>query len=92
MMNAFLHSYFDTYGELPTNDNCYRSYDAVYIIKEAIEAAQSLESAKMRDALASIHDFPRLVGVMDYRDNDGEGIFNSKMFYLEDGKIYEYTI
>lgn len=92
MMNAFLHSYFDTYGELPTNDNCYRSYDAVYIIKEAIEAAQSLESAKVRDALASIHDFPRLVGVMDYRDNDGEGIFNSKMFYLEDGKIYEYTI
>lgn len=91
-MNQFLHTYYDTYGTLPTNDNCYRSYDAVYIIAEAIKNAGSLESSAIRDALAELHDFECLVGTMDYRGNDGEGIFQSKMYKLEGGKITEYII
>lgn len=90
MMNKFLHTYYNTYKMLPTNDNCYRSYDAIYIYKEAITKAKALDATKIRDALTNIKGLERLVGTMDYVGNKGEGIFNSKMFKIENGTVLEY--
>ena len=92
LINDYLHLYYDTYGELPTDDNAYRSYDAINIIAEGIKNAKSLEGEALRDAFLEIHDFECLVGTMDYRGNNGEGITGCRMYRIENGKSVEYKI
>ena len=92
LMNDYLHLYYDNYGELPTDDNAFRSFDAINIIAEGIKIAKSLDGEALRDAFSGIHDFQCLVGTMDYRGNNGEGITGARMYVIEDGKSVEYFI
>ena len=50
---AFRNTYFDLYDEQPTY-TAFSSYDAVYILKAAIEAAESLVYTDIESALANI--------------------------------------
>ena len=49
----FRAAYFDLYDELPTHTS-FASYDAVYVLKEAIEAADSLAYDDIEAALATL--------------------------------------
>ena len=91
MINKFLHAYYKEFKELPTNDNCYRSYDGIYIIAEAIKNAKSIKSADIQKALSNIDNFDRIAGVFSYVGNHGEGIYTVNVYRFVDGKVELFT-
>ncbi len=90
MINKYLHTYYKTYKELPTNDNCYRSYDGIYILAEAIKNAKSLKSEDIQKALSNIDGLDRIAGKFSYVGNHGEGIYAVNVYRFVDGKVELY--
>lgn len=64
----FLTNFKATYNAEPSAFNAL-SYDAVYMIKQAIEDAGKANSVKIKEALAKLKDFEGVTGVMSMDEN-----------------------
>jgi branched-chain amino acid transport system substrate-binding protein len=82
----FFTKYRDIYGEMCPSEVAVRCYDALYILKAAVEKAQSIEGTTVRDAIWTISDFKGLQGTFDFTDKSGEGLRESRLYITMDGK------
>jgi branched-chain amino acid transport system substrate-binding protein len=90
-INKYLHAFVNKYGELPNEDNAYRSYDAVNIFAKAIANAKSLKGSAIRDAIHAISDHEGNIGVMNYaKFPNGECVDSVAMWEIKDGKVIPY--
>lgn len=64
----FLTNFKEAYDAEPSAFNAL-TYDAVYMIKQAIEDAGTANSVKIKDALAKLKDFEGVTGVMTMDEN-----------------------
>jgi branched-chain amino acid transport system substrate-binding protein len=60
-------------------------YDSLYVIKKAIESAGSVDKAKVRDALAGIHGYERVIGNVDF-DSKGDGLHSATIVQMQGGQ------
>jgi branched-chain amino acid transport system substrate-binding protein len=90
-INTYLKAYVAKYGDVPKEDNAYRSYDAVNIFAKAIENAKSLKGSAIRDAIHAISDYEGILGTMNYaRFPNGECVDEVSMWEIKDGKVIPY--
>lgn len=69
----FIDNYHTIYGtDKDPNDIVALNYDAVYLLKNAIENAQSLERSAIRDGLNAIEVFEGVTGTMNYVNGNGD--------------------
>jgi len=61
--------YFDRFQSDITNVSAPLAYDAVMLLKNAVERANSFQRSKIRDALASTKDFPGATGMISFDDH-----------------------
>ena len=64
--DAFLTAYKAEFGNEPENAFAALGYDTVGLIADAITRAGSVDSAKIRDALASTQGFKGITGAISY--------------------------
>ena len=86
MHKNFFQAFHDEFGKMPDSQVALRTYDAVNLLAEAIKIAGTVDGPAVRDALANIHDFEGLAGNFDFRNHNGEGILQARMFAIKDGK------
>lgn len=67
-VKPFVDSYKKKFGEEPSGFTAL-GYDAVYMIKEAIEKEQSANSSKVAHGLANLKDFKGVTGTMSMDEN-----------------------
>jgi branched-chain amino acid transport system substrate-binding protein len=90
-INGYLKAYVAKYGDVPKEDNAYRSYDAVNIFAKAIGNAKSLKGSAIRDAIHAISDYQGILGTMNYaRFPNGECVDEVAMWEIKDGKVIPY--
>jgi branched-chain amino acid transport system substrate-binding protein len=90
-INGYLKAYVAKYGDVPKEDNAYRSYDAVNIFAKAIGNAKSLKGSAIRDAIHAISDYEGILGTMNYaRFPNGECVDEVAMWEIKDGKVIPY--
>jgi len=77
-------SYVKKYNAEPDDLSAW-VYDSLYVFKKAIETANTLDRSKVRDAVAGIHGFDRVVGKVDF-DNKGDGLHSSTVVQMQGGK------
>ena len=82
---AFVQNYQTTYGIEP-NTWAALSYTSVYLLAEAIEAAQSTDSSKIRDAMANIMDLDTILGKFSF-DAVGDAVYNPIVLIVENGQL-----
>ena len=82
---AFIQHYTEIYGTAP-NNYAARSYAALHILAAAITKAQSIDSAAIRDALASIKDFDTIFGKFSF-DANGDAVYDAKVLIVKDGEL-----
>lgn len=82
----FFTAFVAEFGKMPDSQVAMRTYDAVNLLKLAIEKAKSVEGPAVRDALEAIHGVEGLAGVFDFRGSNGEGIHEARMFAVHEGK------
>lgn len=63
-----------------------RCYDGMYLLKEAMEKAGSVDGTTVRDALYEITNYEGLQGTFDFSDKTGEGLKESRLYITMDGK------
>ncbi|MGD8458487.1 MAG: ABC transporter substrate-binding protein [Anaerolineales bacterium] len=69
----FIDNYHTIYGtDKDPNDIVALNYDAVYLLKTAIENAQSFERAAIRDGLNAIEVFEGVTGTMNFIKGNGD--------------------
>lgn len=76
VIDKFVASYKEKYGKIPDSYYSASMYDAVYLIKEAIEKANSTETKDIADAMSSIN----YDGVMGNVTFDKNGQANMKVW------------
>lgn len=71
--------------------NSAQNYDAIYLIKAAVEACDSTDSTKIRDAIRGLKDFEGVAGVMNF-DETGESNKSINIVRITGGTpgSYEY--
>ncbi len=84
----FIQAYEERYGAKP-DDVAALTYDAFQLLFTAIENAQSLDKADVRDALASIELFEGVTGIMSF-DEQGDPIKCAVIIQIKDGKFTYY--
>ena len=89
-MKEMCESYYKMFNEMPYHDCCYRSYDSIYILKAAAEAAGSIESDAMNEALATINNFDGLAGTYDFTQGDMGGIRDYTAWVIVDQKSTKF--
>jgi branched-chain amino acid transport system substrate-binding protein len=77
-------SYVKKYNAQPDDLSAW-VYDSLYVFKKAIETANTLDKSKVRDAVAGIHGFDRVVGKVDF-DSKGDGLHSSTIVQMQGGK------
>jgi len=88
---AFVEAYKKEYGQLP-DSMAAMGYDAVYLLVDAIKRANSVESAKIREALAATKDFKSVSGNMNLSSTH-DAIRGVVIIEMKDGKqVYKETI
>ncbi len=85
---TFIQNYEGLYGAKP-DDVAALTYDAFQLLYTAIENAQSLERADIRDALANIQLFEGVTGVMSF-DEQGDPIKCAVIIEIKDGAFTYY--
>lgn len=85
---TFITAYEELYGAKP-DDVAALTYDAFQILFTAIEDAQSLDRADIRDALANIELFEGVTGVMSF-DEQGDPIKCAVIIQIKDGAFTYY--
>lgn len=88
---AFVEAYKKEYGQLP-DSMAAMGYDAVYLLIDAIKRANSVDSAKIREALAATKDFKSVSGNMDLSATH-DAIRGVVIIEMKDGKqVYKETV
>ena len=82
---AFVQNYQATYSIEP-NIWAVLSYASVYILAEAIEAAQSTDSSAIRDALANIMGFDTILGLFSF-DAVGDAVYDPQILIVKNGQL-----
>lgn len=87
----FLNRFVEHFGKMPESDVAYRTYDAVYLYKTAVENCQTTDGQQVTAALNEIDDFEGLGGTFQYKTaaaagQRGEGILSCRLYVIEDGK------
>jgi branched-chain amino acid transport system substrate-binding protein len=91
-IQTFVHEYKQRYGNLIPDAHAALAYDATRVLVGAIERAGSIESPKIRNAMAATKNFPGVTGVISI-DGDRNAIKPAVVLKLEDGQnIYQETI
>ncbi len=85
---TFIQAYEERYGYKPS-DVAALTYDAFNILFKAIEDANSLERADVRDALAQIELFEGVTGLMSF-DEQGDPIKCAVIIQIKDGAFTYY--
>ncbi len=85
---TFITAYEEIYGVKP-DDVAALTYDAFQLLFTAIEDAQSLDKAAVRDALASIELFEGVTGIMSF-DEQGDPIKCAVIIQFVDGEKKYY--
>jgi branched-chain amino acid transport system substrate-binding protein len=85
----FIDNYHRIYGtDKDPNDIVALNYDTVYLLKTAIENAQSFERSAIRDGLNSIKLFEGVTGTMDYtKKGNGDPIKSAVIIQIKDGQF-----
>lgn len=84
----FINNYHTTYGtDKDPNDIVALNYDSVYLLKTAIENADSFERSAIRDGMNAIDVFVGVTGTMDYVGGDGTPIKSAVIIKIADGKF-----
>ena len=86
-LREFYQKYVDRYNEMPTADCFARTWDAIHILKLAIEKAGSTDGEAVRDAINSISDYDGLFGNFNFVGNHGEGLTQTNTFVVQDKKF-----
>jgi branched-chain amino acid transport system substrate-binding protein len=85
---TFISAYEELYGAKP-DDVAALTYDAFQLLFTAIENAQSLDKADIRDALASVELFEGVTGIMSF-DEQGDPIKCAVIIEIKDGAFTYY--
>ncbi|NLX11228.1 MAG: ABC transporter substrate-binding protein [Chloroflexi bacterium] len=85
---TFITAYEQEYGAKP-DDVAALTYDAFQLLFTAIEDANSLDKAEIRDALASVELFEGVTGVMSF-DEQGDPIKCAVIIQIKDGAFTYY--
>ncbi len=85
---TFIQAYEELYGYKPS-DVAALTYDAFKLLFTAIESANSLERADVRDALARIELFEGVTGLMSF-DEQGDPIKCAVIIQIKDGAFTYY--
>lgn len=86
MHEDFFKAFVVEFGRMPDSQTALRTYDSVKIFAEAFKRAKSLDGTAVRDQIANMYGFEGLAGTFDFRGGNGEGIRESRMFAIKDGK------
>jgi branched-chain amino acid transport system substrate-binding protein len=89
LTRSFLERYLAAFGAMPASDNAYRGYDAVQILAEGIRRAGRLDGRAIADAIRGIDGLRGIAGVFDFTDQSGEGIHETRIFRIEEGRYVE---
>ena len=66
-------------------DNIALGYDAMMLLTEAINRAQSIDRKKIRDAISNTHSFKGVTGIIDF-NNYGDPIKSAVFMEIRNGK------
>lgn len=84
----FIKNYHEIYGtEKDPNDIVALNYDAVYLLKTAIEKADSFERSAIRDGLNAIDVFVGVTGTGDYTNGTGTPVKSAVIMKIHDGRF-----
>jgi branched-chain amino acid transport system substrate-binding protein len=88
---AFVEAYKKEYGQLP-DSMAAMGYDAAYLLVDAIQRANSQDSAKIREALATTTAFKSVSGIMNLSPTH-DAIRGVVIIEMKDGKqVYRETV
>lgn len=88
---AFVEAYKKEYGQLP-DSMAAMGYDAAYLLVDAIKRADSVDSTKIREALAATKDFSSVSGTMDLSSTH-DAVRGVVIIEMKDGKqVYKETV
>ena len=82
---SFVESFLEISGGKSPDDFAATGYDAVYIIKEAIELAGSTDGDALQEALRNL-EYKGVEGVFDF-DEVGEGLHSMQYGTIKDGVV-----
>jgi branched-chain amino acid transport system substrate-binding protein len=85
----FIKDYESKYGKKP-DDVAALTYDSGLLLCAAITKAQSLDRKKVRDALASIHQFEGVTGEMNFK-NQCDPVKSAVILQIKNGKFRYHT-
>ena len=84
----FIEEYRAMYGtDNDPNDIVALNYDAVYLLKLAIENAQSYERADIRDGLNMITTYEGVTGTMNFEKGNGDPTKSAVIIQISDGEF-----
>ncbi len=84
----FIAAYQAEYGKPPENAFAALGYDSVYLIAHAIQAANSTDPTKIRDALQATKDLPGVTGAISYVDGKRVPQKQVTVIGVKDQKLY----
>ena len=82
---AFIQTYTEKYGIAP-NAWAAQSYATLHILAAAIAAAQSTDSAAIRDALANTMNMDTILGQFSF-DAHGDAVYDPQILIVKDGEF-----
>ena len=84
----FIENYHTIYGtDTDPNDIVALNYDAVYLLKLAIENAQSLDRTAIRDGMKSIEIYDGVTGTMKFDNGNGDPTKSAVIIQISDGQF-----
>ncbi|HWR43580.1 ABC transporter substrate-binding protein [Sporomusa sp.] len=88
---AFVEAYKKEYGQAP-DAMAVLGYDAANVLLDAIKRANSLEPAKIREALAMTKDYPTVTGATTLNASH-DAVKNAVIIEMKEGKqVYKATV
>lgn len=85
---TFIENYHTLYGsEGDPNDIVALNYDAVYLLKQAIENAQSFDRLAIRDGLKSIETYDGVTGTMTFDNGNGDPTKSAVIIQISGGEF-----
>ena len=84
----FIDNYHTIYGtDKDPNDPVALNYDTVYLLKTAIENADSFERSAIRDGLNAIEVYEGVTGTMNYLKGNGDATKSAVIIQISDGEF-----
>lgn len=84
----FIDNYHKIYGtDKDPNDIVALNYDTVYLLKKAIENADSFERTKIREGMLAIKQFVGVTGTMTYDKGNGTATKSAVIIKISGGKF-----